>query len=211
MNPGYLSLLAISISLILLASGWKDILLRGISHRAVLLFFVGWIVCSFVKMDWNGMAIYGVIVFVPLYAWAVLWRAPAGFAQFQLLASSVLLGVFHFVLLELNGFVPWLDFSNPMLEMALITAVLVMLISRQPRLQFLVVSFGLVLGEALFVGTHLTEGQMPRLGGPVFQDRWWLTFVFARTMTILLEYAWKGSVGLIRSWSKRSREWRSKR
>lgn len=208
MNPGYLSLLAVSISLILLASGWKDILLRGISHRSVLLFFICWGASSFVKAEWNGIAVYGAAAILPLFAAAALLRVEGALSRLHLSASSALLGVFHYVLLELDGFVPWLDLVNPKLEMALMTAALVLLIGRQPHLQFAVISFGLLLGEVGFVGMHRSEGMTLRLGGPEFQDRWWLTFVFARSLTIAVEYCRRSFAGAVRVWAGRRREWR---
>lgn len=208
MNPGYLSLLSISVSLILIASGWKDVLLRGISHRSVLLFFIGWITLSFVKFAWNGIVVYGVAAFLALYALGALRRVGGAFARLHLLASSVLFGVFHYVLMELDGFVPWFDFADPKLETALITAAVAMLIAREPRMQFFVVSCGLLAGEILFVCTHFREGLTARLGGPVFQDLWWLTFALARSLTIALEYGWGRLAEAVRIWNERSREWR---
>ncbi len=38
MNPGYLSLLLMVVTLILFASGWKDIIMRGITSKVILLF-----------------------------------------------------------------------------------------------------------------------------------------------------------------------------
>src|SRR6478736_3334615 len=46
MNAGYLSLILLCITLILFASGWKELYVRSISHKGMLLFFALWIVGS---------------------------------------------------------------------------------------------------------------------------------------------------------------------
>lgn len=187
-NPGYLAFLVMTISVVLLASGWKTILLRGFSDRNILLFFVLWVgIGSF------SFTLAGVEVHLDLVVLAVSALATAASRRSQPLVlahigvSALLLGVLGFVLEELEGSVPWLPSRHPLIERSLFLATVAVMMSREPVIQFASTGLALCLAETFGVFVRPYMG----MGGWEFQDQVWLTLFAARIGAVTLETSLK--------------------
>ena len=207
MNPGYLSYLLISVVFILLASGWKDILLRGVPHVRILLFFVGWFVSGFWTIPWNGAGISLLIPYLLILGgWGVAVMRKT-LLQLHVLLSATLVGMFDFVVLELNGWFPFTISGSPVLDSSLVLSVVIVLLGRKVLWQFTALTIGLLIGEGAHhvMHWHVMAGHVA--GGLDFSDHWWLTMCCTRGLTVVLDTIRQRSAGLVKSWTFR-KNWR---
>ncbi|WP_442601123.1 YphA family membrane protein [Paenibacillus sp. KN14-4R] len=185
MNPGYLSLILISITLIMLASGWKEVFLRHVSHKEILLFFILWFVGSQFTFQIRQVEINGsMIVGMTLCLYACL-RGESKLQQAYIIVSGVLLGSVYTLLLELFASDPIFIISNARWDAAIGVALLAVLMRRGHMTQMVSVAIGMLLGD---VGHHYLHRHEISifLGSPIFQDTWWLALLTARFASILL-------------------------
>ncbi|CAG7641375.1 hypothetical protein ACFQI7_11760 [Paenibacillus allorhizosphaerae] len=186
MNAGYLSFVLIVVSLILFASGWKDILIRGISHSRLLLFFVAWVIAFRWSMEWNGMQIYGVAPLLLFTALFVFLRSYEAFQRLHALSVGLLLGSIFFFLKETIHLMPALIVYSSSVTIALISGTMVSVALRRPAVQIAAISLGFVTGEAMYAYSHHNQTHVS-LGGTSFQDLWWLTVFAARGISLVLQ------------------------
>lgn len=186
MNPGYLSLVLLVVSLILFASGWKDIILRGITHPSLLLFFVSWLFVMPLAGTIGGYRVFftvPLLVFCSLLIWS---RTPGWLYRLHSLSVSLLLGSVTFFLRETLHLMPSMILINKSITTAMIIGVLSAGLTRLPLYQVANVTLGLLIGESMFLYSH--REQMPLvLGGAVFQDLWWSAIFAARGSSLLLQ------------------------
>jgi len=185
MNPGYLSLLLMLVTLILFASGWKDFMIRGITNTLILLFFIFW--CIGMKLS---VAIpYGHIQLNVLVLCAVivraLWRSHGHLYRLHLLSIGILLGSVTFFMLETLHLMPFLVIGNQEMTIALVIAVLLSFMTRNAGVQIAVASLGLLLGDAYYRYLHRAHAGF-QLGTLGFQDLWWLTICLTRGISLVL-------------------------
>lgn len=201
MNPGYLSFILICVVLILLASGWKDILFRGFSRTSILLFFVGWLVFGAVRFSFRDLHIQGTLPFLLLLSLAGTWKMKTFIQRGHVWSAGLMLGLVDVLMRELEGWSA-LAHSVSLTHSALIIALLAIVMGRSPLWQFIAISAGLVLAELLFGWLH--RGSLPgRLaGGAQFADHWWYTFCLARGLTVAGESAAR-LLGLLKRRTKR--------
>lgn len=208
MNPGYLSYLLISIVLILLASGWKDILLRGISHKTILLFFILWLPASFLRFRFYGQSMQGVLPLLAVTAAAGTLALGKLRLQLHVWTSGILLGMFDLILLEMSDWLPVFTFLLPAADSALVLAFIAMLLGRAPLWQLTALTGALLIGETFHRFLHATSGTKAVWGGPGFQDRWWLVVCLTRGLTVTFEYGWRTVSGMVKGLYGRRKEWR---
>lgn len=185
MNPGYLSLLLMVVTLILFASGWKDIIMRGITSKVILLFFISWLISMNLSLTIAGGRVslcFGVLLLTICY---VLWRVHGIVYRLHLLSVGALLGSISFFMLETIHLVPKLILGSSEISMALVLSVLISLLTRQPAAQIASLSIGLILAEMYHGYLHRNYLGF-QLGFQTFQDRWWLTLFMTRLITLLL-------------------------
>ncbi|MDQ1909437.1 hypothetical protein RAC89_02840 [Paenibacillus sp. GD4] len=185
MNPGYLSLLLLVISLILFASGWKDFILRGITHPSLLLFFVCWLLATPLSVTIGS---YRVFLCVPLLLCCCLriwYQVRAWMVRLHALSVSLLLGSVTFFLRETLHLLPSMIIVNQQVTMALFIGILAAGLIRNPIVQVANVSMGLLIGETMFHYSHLQQAPFV-LGGTSFQDLWWTTVFAARGSSLVL-------------------------
>lgn len=96
MNPGYLSLILISVILILLASGWKDILIKGATHKALMLFFISWFTSLSFTVHAGTAKINLVFAVIALWSSALAAKAGGMLYKLHLLSAGLLLGSVYF-------------------------------------------------------------------------------------------------------------------
>jgi hypothetical protein len=202
MNPGYLSLLLISVALILLASGWKDILIRGISHKVILLFFVLWVGTLKIIIQWNGLNVHASFLLVALAAVIILIFTEGLLVKCHLMSIGLLLGSISFFLQEAASVVPAF-MEKPEMHTGIFLGIAAFLLARKPTYQILCISVGLILGEIYYAYIHGPQGYHAALGGPKFQDKWWLALWMARGCTVIWQSACAGGKQAIKYWTER--------
>ncbi|MCR8634443.1 hypothetical protein [Paenibacillus radicis (ex Xue et al. 2023)] len=185
MNPGYLSLLFLVVSLILFASGWMDYFMRGITSKVILLFFVSWLVTMEIVITLPHVRIGLWTIVLAVLIVAVLWRSHGLMYKLHVLSVGILLGSVSFFLQETIHLFPSMVLGSVELSMALLIGFLISSLIKVPAVQLAAVSLGLLLGEAYFRFLH--KGQIEfQLGTTMLQDRWWLTVYVMRGMSLLL-------------------------
>lgn len=189
MNPGYLTFLLISVTLILLGSGWKDILLPGISRTSILLFFVMWILSGWFQLQAGGMRIQ---LTVPLLFGMAVWAAVAldsHPSRIHAWTSGIVMGACHVLLRELGEE----GFLTGRLELEVYSAWALAFVAaaakRSPLWQFAAISVCLSLSELAFVWLNRGTPAGRLAGGAAFSDQWWQTFCYARGLTASAEGA----------------------
>lgn len=209
MNPGFLSLVLLVIALILVSSGWKDLLLRSISHKGILLFFVAWIGLTRLTIHWHHVRLNMTYALVLLLAAIVLVRTKGMAAKLHLLSIGLLLGSFHFLLQEVLERDPILIVSRSDVDIAVLLGLMTVMLQRSVGLQLACLSIGLATGDLYYAMLHkqsITAGGY--LGSPTFQDEWWASVFVSRGATLLVQGTWLGSKELLQLWSDKRKGWR---
>ncbi|WP_019534079.1 YphA family membrane protein [Paenibacillus ginsengihumi] len=186
MNPGYMSLLLIVVTLILLASGWKDTIIRGIAHRSLLLFFMLWFTLAPCRLPTGEARMYGSIPILAGMALFVLYRTERRLYQLHIVSVSMLLASVAFFLLETVHIAPAIMVMNAEWTVALYLGLMSAVLLKSPAAQLAALSLGLVGGEWLHWYAH--RAQVPHdIGGPGFQDMWWMTVAVSRGLSLALQ------------------------
>lgn len=186
MNAGYVSLLLIVVSLILFASGWKGIILRGITQLSLLLFFIAWLLLlrwSFTLDQWR---VFGCIPLLLAVSFLVILGTRGGLLRLHLFSVGLLLGSVYFFMKETIHLIPAFMVLSPEWTMAIFNGLLVSALLRWPAFQVAALSLGLVIGEVMFAYSHREQSDIV-LGHAGFQDVWWLTLYAARGSSLALE------------------------
>lgn len=207
MNSGYLSLILLCITLILFASGWKELYVRSISHKGMLLFFALWIVGSCFSVTIKQVHIQLVYMLVFAISIAILFVIQGFIHKLHLLSIGLLLGSLHFLLQQMLEMDPILIVRNSDWDIALLLALIAVVLQRSALEQIAALSMGYLLGDMYQAGIHPVGGYH-QVGHSTFQDQWWLSVFTARTMTIILQAAYTGCRSMIRSWIERRGGWR---
>ncbi len=201
MNPGYLSLIIIGMMLILLACGWKEELLRGIPHKAILLFFICWIPLSFAELSLKGgLRINACYLLLAAVALLILGSLRSPLQAFHLASIGFLAGSFEFLLQQIYSLDPAAVVFRPVFDICASISVPIALLLRQPLQQIAGLTIGLIVGDGLFLYAH--KGYAPFfLGHPEFLDKWWLTLLVTRSFSLGVQYAISGCQRLSRLWN----------
>ncbi|MFD0694854.1 hypothetical protein ACFQZT_12180 [Paenibacillus sp. GCM10027628] len=207
MNSGYLSLILLCITLILFASGWKELYVRSISHKGILLFFAAWLTLSHITIRIGHLQVHLVYLWILCICIGILYVTRGFIHKLHLLSIGLLLGSLHFLLQQLLQMDPILIVGSSEWDTALLLAVVVTVLQRSELEQIAAISLGYLLGDLYQAGIHQEVGAQ-RLGSPHFQDQWWLSVFAARTMTIVLQAVYNGCRLIIRSWMERKGGWR---
>lgn len=208
LNPGYLSFLLISMFLILLSSGWKDILAKGLSRFIIFFFFAGWIMLSFFHISVEGVTVSLELPFLIAVAFAGLRSLRQPILLAHVISAGLLIGMFDFLLLELDGYMPWFSFGGSLTETVVFPAAISLMTGLRVIQQFVCLSLGLSAGEILHQVLRYSKGMPIHLGGAGFQDHWWMTFGLTRICSVVFEYGCKYSVRMAKLWFNRRKEWR---
>lgn len=189
MNPGFLSLILISISLILLASGWRQTLLRGIPHYAIILFFTAWCISGLFHFRWlDGTEINGTVVLLSLVIVIVLLGHRSVLSGLHYVSLGLFLASVCYLLKHMGDldpfFLPYRSWAGTACVVALLGSMLI----RKAKDQIACLSLALLFGNAFYWIVHPERLAIP-FGGLRFQDEWWLTVVAARMFSMTGEYA----------------------
>jgi|GEM_PF-3170845 len=186
MNPGYLSYILITLSVILVCSGWHHQAIGSFSVRGALTFVGIWLLAGWLHWESSG-GMSGSFVYVPLLLLTIAsYRIceHSGMERFTALTFSLLLGavVSLVQLIEMTDPV-WIIF-HPFYDPLIIAGMLTLGYTRSPSLQFGIVTAGLV-GSDLFLAL-LPMVPHREIGERAFQDAWWVTAVSVRTGSVFL-------------------------
>jgi hypothetical protein len=205
MNPGYLSAVLIAITVILLASGWRGILLNGVSVGSLRLFFICWVPLSMVRLDWHGNMIYAsvlLLVFIGIAGWLSL---DSSVERIHLLSVAVLVATCDFVFREVLEVRPFVSADLSPLMSASALSLIMLCLQRTPLQQIACLSLGLAAGDLMSHAAHAaTEAAV--YGGPRFQDHWWFAVVLSRLLTVTAETAYVRTKTVFRLWIDGFRE-----
>lgn len=185
MNPGYWSLIMISVTLVLLATGWKETIIGKVTNRAVFLFFAAWMALS--PFDVRLGARVGVNMSVVLLVVMAMFALIRG----ETMRNRLHLAEFGLFLAPLFFLFRYLAATNPFMSEMLsgpTTAVafgsMAVLATRNGLEQIGCITIGLLVGHSLLLCNH--PGYVV-LGGPSFRDDWWLAVAAARSETVVLQ------------------------
>jgi len=199
MNPGFLSFILMLISLILLASGWRPLLLTGIPGIAVVLFYAAWCLMELFRFQWrNGEAVNGIVlVLAALVLIVTLFRrSPLGMLHF--VSIGLFLASVYYLLKHLGHlnpfFFPERSWSAASLTVAVSSAMLI----RKPKDQIAVIAMALVLGTLLYRSVHRI-GPGATFGDFRFQDEWWFAVFTARVLSMAGEFSVAAARGASKS------------
>ncbi|MDF2713317.1 MAG: hypothetical protein K0R28_242 [Paenibacillus sp.] len=189
MNPGFLTFILISITLILLASGWKPTLLPGIPHYAIVIFFTAWCLSGLFHFRLrDGFEINGTVVVLFAVAVPILLNRRSLVTGLHYVSLGLFLASVHYLLKHLGEldpfFLPYRSWAGTDWVIALLAAILV----RKAKDQIACISLALICGCALYRLVHPDRSTVP-FGGLLFQDEWWLTVFAARIIAVAGEYA----------------------
>ncbi|TVY11594.1 hypothetical protein [Paenibacillus cremeus] len=183
MNAGYLSSVLMVISLILFASGWKNVIIRGITHQSLLLFFIFWLLCSLGSWSWNGVHYSGIVGLLLITSGIAIARASGAMLRLHVISVGLLLGSVSFFLKESLHLIPSIIVYSTTVTISGIIGLLAAVTLRQSALQIAAVSIGLLIGDGMFAYSHKEHVQMS-MGGAAFQDLWWMTMFMTRTLSM---------------------------
>lgn len=207
MNPGYLTLILISIVFILLASGWKEIILRGASPKVILLFFAGWLICHWFTLRFDGVRINLTFALLVGLTVCLLATVRDWSHLVHLLSIGFMLASFHFLMLEIYRVNPFLSAFGPEADIAFSLSGMAVIINRNPYRQMLILSLALLLGDTYYRFVHRDTVSL-YLGDPRFSDTWWLTICTARLATLLMQAVGGAVRRTARAWMERQKGWR---
>lgn len=199
MNPGYLSLILTSVTIILLVSGWKDYVLRNISHKVILVFFISWFGSSLFTITIAEQKVNGVIAVLVLLSAIILQNESGLLVRVHLLSLGLLLGSIYFMLQEIMhlNLIPMISVLH--VDTAVLIALLVAAALRNLLQQIAVITIGFLVGESFYI--YVNHNFSPIVfGGSLFQDRWWLSIISVRIVTLCLESVLHVGKGFYRFW-----------
>jgi hypothetical protein len=201
MNPGYLSYIALTVSLILICFGWRSHAIGSSSTGAAVLFCAGWIVSA--SMEWSlPFGIAGTFAYVPLllFTYRIFLSSLPRREFASAFSFALLLGAVVSLVQLIQAVDPQLIAFHPVLDPILLLCVLTISYTRNPSLQLVMVSISLLLNDAYMA--HLYRAWEPAfLGDRVFQDSWWAAAVSVRAGSQAVEGfygAWHQGVSRLR-------------
>jgi hypothetical protein len=209
MNPGFLSFVLLVIAFILLSSGWKDLLLRSISHKGILLFFVAWIGLSRITVSWQHIKLNMTFALVLAVTAVVLAKTEGMAAKLHLLSVGLLLGSFHFLLQEVLERDPILIVARSDIDIAVSLGLITVALQRSVGLQLACLSLGLAMGDFYYALLHKQSAAAAGyMGSPSFRDKWWMAIFVSRGATLLVQGLLYGGKQALQLWADRRKEWR---
>jgi hypothetical protein len=208
MNPGYLTFILLSVTLILLACGWKETLLPGVANKRIILFFAVWICCNEIVLNLGAVRL--TLSYAVIACLTVLLLKSAGNVQqsLGLVFVSLLIAACDYLFLEMYSVNPFMTVISKRADIALILALIGLLLNRHPYRQMLILSLSLLLGEAWYQASHLAARPV-KLGTADFMDQWWLAIFGARIATATIQASYRRSRRIMRTLAdRRDREWK---
>jgi hypothetical protein len=183
MNPGYMTVFVLTIICILLASGWKALLLAGISREAIIVFIIGWLLFSFFSLHFFikgvGIQINLAFVFLLGYSLFLFSRLREPLDRLHTASVAALLGLLDVTLREASKFAIGYD--------ALLMAIATVSFQRGSYKQITSLLLGLLFGNVVSMIIH-QRSQSIVMADQRYQDLWWLTLLLMRAAAVIYHY-----------------------
>ncbi len=180
MNPGYLTLIVVSVILILLLCGWKDILLKDMNAFVIFSFISGWLVSSAFTFHiylFNQLAFFNLaFIFLLIYSCIIILTIRQGRSRFQILMAAILLSILDFLLSE--------SLSLRMESIGIIMAVAAVFLQKGLSNQLLSLIIGLLLGNLLSI---IAYHRPLVIANQSMQDRCWLTLLITCILAFFVD------------------------
>jgi hypothetical protein len=176
MNPGYLSYILYSVTVILLCTGWFAANINGKDRKWIWLFVISWPLCSWASITYFESTVIQGAFFLLLIGMIRFWLKIQSDQKISALTMGFLLGSVVYLLKEIMRMDPVLIILDEDLNISLLLILLVLLAFSKLSAQVFSITFGLLMGEYLFVITNSQWIANPvLLGDKPFQDLWWMT------------------------------------
>lgn len=171
MNPGYLSYILLTLSLILVCFGWRTHAIGSASARSAALFCMVWVVCA--AAQWRAFGVSGTGALLPaaILAATALRSAPRKEAA-TALTYGFLTGAVYSLIELLQRMDPLMVVLGTGIDPAAAACVMAAACARKPMLQLAVLSIALIVNDVY--AECLYAGRSPAsFGDREFQDVWW--------------------------------------
>lgn len=191
MLPGMLSFILWLCCAILMATGWRDVLLRGTARSVLLLVGLFWLLYhdgSFGLLP-EGHGIQPVWLLWCMIAGSLVGMEAqaSGWLMFALAGRIVLIGAVWLWTALLSQSAVWPLPLLPLLSAAhLLIIAIVLLCSRDWAHQWIMLTLGLTAGEWL---VQLKMSPSAEFGSAAVQDAWWFVFVTIRLLSAIIEWS----------------------
>ncbi|MBG9793662.1 permease [Paenibacillus dendritiformis] len=191
MLPGMLSFILWLCCAILMATGWRGVLLRGIPRTILLLVGLFWLLyhdAGFGLLP-EGRGIQPVWLLWCMIAGCLagMQAQASGWIMFALAGRIVLIGAVWLWTALLSQSAVWPLPLLPAHSAAyLMMIAIVLLCSRDWTHQWIMLTLGLTAGEWL---SQLKLSSAAEFGGAAVQDAWWLVFVTVRLLSAVIEWS----------------------
>ncbi|WP_148277844.1 permease [Paenibacillus popilliae] len=191
MLPGMLSRILLLCCAILMVTGWREVLLRGTARSVILLVSLFWLFyhnAGFGLLP-EGRGIQPVWLLWCMIAGSLggLQAQASGWLMFALAGRIVLIAAVWLWTALLAQSAVWLLPLLPVHSAAyLMIIAIVLLCSREWTQQWIMLTLGLTAGEWLI---QLKLSPTAEFGSAAVQDAWWLVFVTARLLSVVIEWS----------------------
>ena len=185
MNDGYWSYILMVVMTVLLSSGWRSSVVKGISSLEVFWFIAAWYIGLFAVIPLGStISIQGIYLALLLTLARFMFKEPIASVSYFII-TGCLLGLIGFFIQELYRLDPVLIVFEKEIDAALIIGVLAWLVTRQPCRRP-VLSLAYIIQDVLPLLSKPAD-QMLFLGDAELQDGWWISYVCARVLTLTSE------------------------
>ncbi len=202
MNPGFLSYILLTLSLIVIVFGFRQPAIGDGSTRAAMWFGFAWIAAA--AFEWRIDAWSGTLTYVPLLALAAFALIEPYSAKDAATALSFacLVGAIYSLIQLVERIDPLAIAVHPEIDPVVLCAVLIACYTRRASLQLALLSIALVVNDA-YMALLYASFRPAYFGGREFQDAWWLSAVSLRAITVSAVAAFamvRRESGRIRGW-----------
>jgi hypothetical protein len=187
MNPGFITLIVLTIFGILVGSGWKNYFFKDYPYRTIGLFIAGWLICSFIKVDFHllGREIELNLAFLFLFFFSVflISRIGSWLERLNILTVSLVLCLLDFTFREASGLA--LEYRASLLALAAVS------LQKNPSKQLSCLLLGFLCSNVLsLLANQRTQSYL--LADRSYQDLWWLVVLLSRLFTVMYENLIRG-------------------
>jgi hypothetical protein len=183
MNPGYMTFVVILTIGILLGSGWKDYIFKGLSYKSIVFFVAGWIICSFIKLHIHvqqnlDIQFNAAFIFLLLFSLYSMMRLKSAFERLNCITVSLVLCLLDFTFREATGLA--------MEYKAICLALAVAGLQKSTTKQLACLLLGFLCSNIFSLVIHHRTRTL-LLADQSYQDLWWLTVLLSRLIAVLYE------------------------
>jgi hypothetical protein len=191
MNPGYMTFVVLLTISILLGSGRKDYIFKGLSYKSIVFFVAGWIICSFIKLHIHvqnlDIQFSAAFIFLLLFSLYLMMRLKSALERLNLITVSLMLCLLDFTFREATGLA--------MEYRAIFLALAVAGLQKSTTKQLACLLLGFLCSNIFRLSVHHRTRSL-LLADQSYQDLWWLTLLLSRLFAVLYE----NSVISFRKW-----------